>query len=226
MKAVKVLMVFCAGFAALAGQVQALDFSKSVPPVEVSDGKVAVADRSVQLPAGKWTFVSYARGTYARVASSAPVPRHTGYFVNTSGKDFLAGLVVEAGEFAFPMSQWNDEACKQEGVVYKSLLESTPLFPECLLINRRTSIHKGASSAFFKQVSDWLVAQQIEQSVAVYDIMFQHYTRNGQGLVRLVIPVSRFRDEAAAIELANRLPDIFRPLLQGRSHEATLPALP
>ncbi len=213
--------------AALAGPTpaSALDFSKTPPVVEISDGQVSVGSRTVKLPPGHWTFVSYAAGRYRNLGGNS-TPRHTGYFADAEPKRFHAGLVVELGEIALRSNQWDGEPCKADANVYKSTLDSTPLFPQCLLVSKWPSLHKAATAGFYKPVSDWLAQQGIDQSVDVIDIRFLHYMATGQGLIRVFVPASAFATPQAAVDWAKALPPLFGPFLEGRTSEVTLPALP
>lgn len=225
MRAASLSVVVAAMLAGMGPQARALDITKASPVAEVTDGQVAIAGRTVRLPPGTWTYLSHAQGRYSSEGGRS-TPRHTGYVALTQGKQFRAGLVIEMGEVPFPSSQWNDEPCKVDGHLYMSRLDSTPLFPECLKVNRWPTLHGSATAGFYKPVSDWLVQQGHSQATQVYDVWFNHYTATGQGVVRVFVPVSVFASNQAAIDWAMALPAIFRPLFQGRSGEATLPALP
>lgn len=218
-------VVLAAVLAGLGLQAQALDISKTSPVAEVTDGQVAIAGRAVRLPPGTWTYLSYAKGRYTTDGVNA-TERHTGYVALTQDKRFRAGIVLEMGEMPLRSNQWNDEPCKTDGNLHMARLNSTPLHPECVRINRWPTLHRAATAGFYKPVSDWLVQQGHNQSVQVYDITFNHYTATGQGVVRAFVPVSVFPNDQAAIDWGLSLPAHFRPLFQGRASEATLPPLP
>lgn len=205
----------------------ALDFSAQPPVAEVTDAQVSVGKRSVQLPPGPWTFIAYAKSSYVTTGNaSMSTPRHTGYFAAGRGAGFRGGLVVEMGEIPLPSPQWLNDPCTAEGKAYKSLLDSTALHPECLLVNQRPTLHRFANAGFYKDVSDWLAAQGVDQAAPVYDIHFMHFSATGQGMVRLFVPTRVFASQQAAVDWAKALPAAMRPLLSGRSSTATLPALP
>ncbi|MFT3819540.1 MAG: hypothetical protein QM750_18205 [Rubrivivax sp.] len=203
----------------------AFDFSKTPPVAEIGDGQVSVGVRTVKLPPGNWTFVAYAQNRYM-VGGSTASPRHTGYFANVADHRFRVGLAIEMGEIAVASSRWTDDPCKIDGNVHKAALDATPLFPECLVINQRPSLHKSQTPGFYKPVGDWLAQQGLEQSIQVMDLMFLHTSSTGQGTVRLFFPATAFASKQAAIEWAQALPPLFRPFFQGRVNEVTLPALP
>lgn len=204
---------------------RAVDIASARPVQPLPDAQVQVAGRTVKLPPGSWTYVSHLLGRYSTDLGDS-TPRHTGYFVSATGAVFHGSVVVEMGESAMRSSSWRDDSCKREASVHKALLEASPLFAECLLIDRRASLHRGTTSAFFKPVSDWLVQQGVDQSQAVYDVLYLHYKATGQGALRVYVPVSRVASEKALLDWAMGLPELMRPLLQGRAREVALPPLP
>lgn len=211
--------------AAWAAPAIAADIATARPPQPIADGQVSVAGRTVKLPAGNWTYVSHLLGRYTTDSNNSMV-YHVGYFASTAGTVFHGGVVVELGESRMPTRSWADDPCKREASVHKALLEPSPMFVECVLIDRRPSLHRGATSAFFKPVSEWLVQQGVDQSQAVYDVLYLHYKATGQGALRVYVPVGRVANEKALVEWALGLPERMRPLVQGSEREIALPPLP
>lgn len=216
-------LVLCAAAAGLPAQ--AVDIATVRPVQPLPEAQVQVAGRAVKLPPGSWTYVSHVRGRYATDSNNSMV-YHVGYFASTAGTVFHGGVVVELGESRMPTRSWADDPCKREASVHKALLEPSPMFVECVLIDRRPSLHRGATSAFFKPVSEWLVQQGVDQSQAVYDVLYLHYKATGQGALRVFVPVGRVASEKALVEWALGLPERMRPLVQGSEREIALPPLP
>ena len=205
---------------------RAIDYSKINPPAEVADGIVAVGSRAVKLPPGNWTFVSYVRSNYSIPSKFIEVPLHTGYFANVRDGRFHLGFVLELPEYSFHMTAWTNDSCNVQGEVFKSTLDSNALFPECIIVNRRNALHRNTTGSFYPPVTAWLEQQKVDQSIPIYDIWYMHYSRIGQGRIRLFVPVSMFHDQQAAIDWAKKLPSEFEAFFQGRSGTATLSSLP
>ena len=142
----------------------ALDIAKTSPVAEVTDGQVSIGSRTLRLPPGTWTYLSHSQGRYTSDGVNATA-RHTGYVALAQDKQFRAGIVLEMGEMPLRSSQWNDEPCKTDGNLHMARLNSTPLHPECLRINRWPTLHRSATAGFYKPVSDWLVQQGHNQQV-------------------------------------------------------------
>jgi hypothetical protein len=204
---------------------QALDFSREPPTAAVTDKTISVAGRSVKLPDGEWFYLSHFKGQI-RQEGNSNIPWHSGYFVKTIGSQFHLGLILALPEGSRVVPSWNDEPCKFEGLVFKSELNATVLFPECLIVNRRAGHLQGELRPFLRPVKDWVEKKQIEPIGAVYEIFYAQYSATGFGRISLFIPVGKFKDDESAIEWAKSLPQRFRALFENRAKDAELPNLP
>jgi hypothetical protein len=205
----------------------ATDYGKTIPPAAISDGVVTIGSRTVKLPPGNWSYVSYVRGTMTSTSTRfVNVPVHTGYFANVTDKRFQLGIVLNLPEYTQTFYSWNSDPCNIEGNVYKDKLDTTVSFPECIVINQRTDLHKDTSGLLYPPVDEWLDKQNVDRSGSIYDIWYMHYSSTGQGRVRFFVPASKFSDQQAAIDWAKKLPDDLKLFFQGRTQEATLRSVP
>jgi hypothetical protein len=199
----------------------ALDIASVSPVVGSVENNIAIGKRVMFLPKLPWSYIAYSKGSYN--IGNISTPRHTGYFSSVSENKFNAGVVLEMGESTVQMNKWLNDSCKMDGNLYKSTLESTVIFPECIVVNRRQSLHKGASGDFYKQVVEWYSKNSVDQSISIFDVTFIHYSSIGQGFFRIFLPETAFGSEKAVIDWAVSLPGVLRPFMQGRTDTVTLP---
>lgn len=212
-------------FAIVGAPAFALDLSSTAPPTAVTDNLAGVGSRGVELTGEGWHYLSYARGSISPSPAYPSVAVHTGYFAQVLDGRLAATLLLTMPEGGYQVSFWNNDPCRGEGRVHKTVMDASVKFPQCLIINRHESLHRGATGALFQPVLSWMSEKKISMPAA-YDIHYVYYASSGHGHVRVYVPTSAFGSDQAAIEWGQKLAEHMRPLLDQSVRKASLPALP
>jgi hypothetical protein len=142
--------------ASFASSVAALDYSREAPPVVINDARVSVGNRTVKLPEGEWEYLSYFKGRQSVLQGNVGIPWHLGYFAKSTGSKFDMGFSLTIAEGTNQMRRWDADPCKADGLLFKSELDKTFNFPDCILVNRRASHLLGEVSQFLVPAKSWL----------------------------------------------------------------------
>ena len=216
---------FLAAALLIARPALAVDVEATQPPAAISDQQLSIGPRSLQLPAGEWTYI----GRTERNMTMAGVDRigtsYTAYAMDARGGRMHAGLVLAMSRTSVPARSWREEPCKVTGELHKDTFESSYKFPECLLVFKRKSHLTQASDGIFGQARQWTEEHAVRRG-AVYEIIYSKYGTSDFGVVRSFVPVSAFAGDAQAIAWARELPPALSRMLEGNSERAALPALP
>jgi hypothetical protein len=204
----------------------ALDISRDTPPSVVTDNRVGVGNRTLKLPEGEWSYLSKFSGTQSTSRGNAPVPWHSAYFAKATANRFDLGLTLNISESNNLMRGWDADPCKSDGLIFKNEYDKTFAFPDCILVNRRSSHLLGEVSPFMQPAKAWLEKNQIEPIGAVYQITYSRYAATGFGNINLFIPVTKFKDDASVIEWAKNVREQLKGLFDNQTKEVELPTLP
>lgn len=202
----------------------ALDISSTQPPAAVQDGLATVGSYGIKLPEGPWQLLSSNKSSISPSPLSPNVAVQTGYFALAQDGKFVQSFILTLPESGYRVAFWNSDPCTAEGRIHKMVMDGSLKFPQCLLINRHESLHRGATGALFTPVLAWASSQNVALPAA-YDIHYIYRAETGHGHVRVYVPTATLGSDQAAIDWGKQLVEAMRPMIERNTRQAVMPAL-
>ena len=182
------------------------------------DGRLAVGDRSLMLPAGPWELAAATRqvvfaATFRGVTKVDPVPLVTAYAYQPGAQGVATAAAFTANPArAYGRSHWSADAdCAVPGALHSDRFNSAIDQPECLLVRRIDA----ATALSIPQLGPALrAAQDAGLALPAYAYLV-HYRRHGMDWVvgaTFLLPWDRVVGDVAAVQWGMALAAELRPL--------------
>jgi hypothetical protein len=211
--------------AALASAAAATDIAAAPLPADIADLTVQVAQRRLHLPPGHWVLVARTQvETMGRKHASG-----TGIQAWIAREDAgrltaLIWLSLPEQDFGNVHHQGNNR-CPEEDGIERADLSDNPNLPECLGVYGHRDMTQ-AIAARSDAVLGWLVRAKVASDGPMVRFTYRQRTDYSYGGISLFLPTQHFESEDASSAWARQLRDACRPLFEGRTSDARLPALP
>lgn len=207
----------------------ALDVSQPrVLPAAIDDGVLAVGDRRLHLPPGRWVLtgrgevetVGHARGgdAWGRGVSAWATLVENGH---------LRAIVW----LGLPLQDFRNvrpgaPGCADNDAAIERLnLSSALSTPECLAIYGERSV-QSALEKRTPHTLKWLAKRHVADPGPLVRFVYKLRSESSYGSFALVLPTGPFDSDDEARRWALGLRETLRPFLEHRTSEASLPALP
>jgi hypothetical protein len=184
------------------------------------DGRLAVGDRSLMLPAGPWELAAAMRqvvfaATFRGVTKVDPVPLVTAYAYQPGAQGIATAVAFTANPArAYGRSYWSADAdCAAPGALHSDRFHSAIDQPECLLVRRVDA----AAALSVPQLEPALRAAQDAGLALPAHAYLVHYRRHGMdwvGGATFLLPWDRVVGDVAAVQWGLALAAELRPLAQ------------
>lgn len=215
--------------APLAPAADALDVSQQLAlPAAIDDGVLAVGDRRLHLPPGRWVLtgrgevetVGYARGgdAWGRGVSAWATLVENGR---------LRAIVW----LGLPLQDFRNvrpgaPGCADNDTTIERLDLSSQLSkPECLAVYGERSL-QAALDKRSPHTLKWLAKRHVADPGPLVRFVYKLRSESSYGSFALVLPTGPFDSDDEARRWALGLRESLRPFLEHRTSEASVPALP
>ncbi len=202
----------------------AVDAVATPLPAPVTDSQVKIGPRSLTLPPGQWTLVARSEG-HVKNGTQVAQTHFTVYAMQAEAGALRAGVITRLPTHSARVDAASDGPCMAPDGSYAGLLHRQDFEAgrHCLLVFRHRSHLQGRNlDPFLAQAAD----SGVTSNGPVYEFSYARYASNDFGWVRVIVPVSTFGSQAAAVAWAQQLPPALGELLEHRTTQAVLPALP
>ncbi len=223
-------------FAAVAGLLavsataaHGLDALAAKPPVEVTDGRITIGQRTLWLPpgSGRWVYIDH-----GEIAVSGGLDGN-----DTTMDDRVVLARVDHGVFTFGLelwllrkdivrSGWDFGYCDNTANIYFNQRTRLPSQRDCVTVRGQVTTAFQQYLAGAPGALSWLQSQQIRLPDATAKIRFGRAYANTYGVIDVFIPADRFDSELATIAWAESMRTALKPLFEHHEDEGRIPPLP
>jgi hypothetical protein len=178
MRKTSMSLVLAGLVAVTTAQVGAVELRRAEIGTVVTDGIVQVGDHKYPLPPGEWRLVAKEQHKVLHTGDlSHGADILSGYFINTKGNQFRAGIQIAATEVSTSTRGWEQEPCKRDDVVFKDSFDSGYNFPECLIVNHYLR-HLSPTKGWMNDAVQWVETNRIAMPVTTLAALYDKY-QNG-----------------------------------------------
>lgn len=212
---------------AFSSMAHALDVAQGTLPALISDRQLTIGDRSLKLPSGDWHLIARTEG--ASTANSGITKKSTtfqAYAVRLVDGKWRGSVYFRAPVSSAHVNGWAVEPCKDDANIYKDDFNSGFKFPECLLVKKRNSHLRNATTQLYVDAAAWFATNKITAPASVYEVAYYRFATNIYGTVIVFLPQNQTIGDEPVIAWAKGLPEKLRLMTEAREDVATLPEFP
>jgi hypothetical protein len=204
----------------------AVDVAEAAIPGPVADGTLSIGGRTLSLPDGTWMLVGRSGGSSGRIDGGGGRSERIQGLAVAVADGAMAGAVLYdgLGRPTSGVSGWQGTSCVDRGALHFELIDAHPLRPECVIVQKGSTIGPKATLEPYRTAAEWAAAAGTRVAARQYTVSVARYGSSDRTIVRVVLPQAAFASDADAIAWARLLARAMHPLLD--EGKASLPPLP
>ena len=218
------LLLAAAALACFAGQAHATDVASATPPLRLADGTLQIGARTLRLPPGDWTLVQVK--DFHGTPRLRDLEMITAWAVDIDHQQLRMAL-----QLSLPLAEMKkmhrivDNPCTARDGVLRGDYSRSKSEMECLAVFGHHDLNAIIAGRGTK-TAHWLARKGIAPVGDGVEFTYSHREGLALGRVAMYFPARYFASDDEAARWAQQVRDNFEPLIEGRSAEARLPALP